>query len=68
MHIYSIQALVYCRNWKYEQELASLLWKIDYKDISFREQYGGGSIPVTGTMGRVCDCKIFYLFQAQFDR
>ena len=41
------------RNWKYEQELASLLWKIDYKDINFREQYGGGSVPLTGTMGRV---------------
>lgn len=22
------------RNWKYEQELASLLWKIDYKDLT----------------------------------
>ena len=41
------------RNWKYEQELASLLWKIDHKDIRFREQFGFGSIPVTGTMGRV---------------
>ncbi|XP_076458574.1 speract receptor-like [Babylonia areolata] len=29
--------LIY-RNWRYEQELASLLWKIDYKDITFGEQ------------------------------
>lgn len=25
--------LVVYRNWRYEQELDSLLWKIDYKDI-----------------------------------
>ena len=25
------------RNWMYEQELDSLLWKIDYKDIIFNE-------------------------------
>ncbi|KAL5018500.1 hypothetical protein ScPMuIL_004222 [Solemya velum] len=29
-----VAVLVY-RNWKYEQDLASLLWKIDYKDITF---------------------------------
>ncbi|KAL5018501.1 hypothetical protein ScPMuIL_004223 [Solemya velum] len=28
-----VAVLVY-RNWKYEQDLASLLWKIDYKDIT----------------------------------
>jgi hypothetical protein len=25
--------LIIYRNWRYEQELDSLLWKIDYKDI-----------------------------------
>ncbi|XP_070580962.1 guanylate cyclase 32E-like [Ptychodera flava] len=30
-----IAAVVY-RNWKYEQDLASLLWKIDYRDINIR--------------------------------
>lgn len=30
--------LVLYRNWKYEQELDSLLWKIDYKDIETREE------------------------------
>ena len=24
------------RNWRYEQELASLIWKIDYDDIQQR--------------------------------
>ncbi|OWF46455.1 guanylate cyclase 32E-like [Mizuhopecten yessoensis] len=35
-----ISVLIY-RNWRYEQDLASLLWKIDYKDISMRNQFGG---------------------------
>ena len=55
MELYMFVTLLFHfdRNWKYEQELASLLWKIDHKDIRFREQFGFGSIPVTGTMGRV---------------
>ncbi|XP_064595045.1 guanylate cyclase 32E-like [Liolophura sinensis] len=28
------------RNWKYEQDLASLLWKIDVKDIVFQDSHG----------------------------
>ncbi|XP_036369998.1 guanylate cyclase 32E-like isoform X2 [Octopus sinensis] len=32
--------VVIYRNWKYEQDLASLLWKIDYKEITFREPLG----------------------------
>ena len=28
-----IVGLIIYRNWRYEQELDSLLWKIDYKDI-----------------------------------
>ena len=35
------------RNWKYEQELASLLWKIDLKDVTMIKvasiSYTGGS-------------------------
>ncbi|XP_071577574.1 guanylate cyclase 32E [Temnothorax nylanderi] len=30
--------LILHRNWKYEQELDSLLWKINYKDIEIKEQ------------------------------
>ncbi|XP_017892327.1 guanylate cyclase 32E-like isoform X3 [Ceratina calcarata] len=30
--------LVLYRNWKYEQELDSLLWKVNYKDIQIKEQ------------------------------
>lgn len=26
------------RNWRYEQELDSLLWKVNYKDIQIKEQ------------------------------
>ena len=36
--------LLLCRNWRYEQELASLLWKVEMKDVAvFRTtalQYG----------------------------
>ncbi|XP_067205075.1 guanylate cyclase 32E [Linepithema humile] len=30
--------LILYRNWKYEQELDSLLWKVNYKDIQIKEQ------------------------------
>nr|XP_031850372.1 guanylate cyclase 32E [Nomia melanderi] len=30
--------LVLYRNWRYEQELDSLLWKVNYKDIQIKEQ------------------------------
>lgn len=30
--------LVLYRNWKYEQELDSLLWKVNYKDIQIKEK------------------------------
>lgn len=32
-----IVSLVLYRNWRYEQELDSLLWKIDYKEIQLHE-------------------------------
>lgn len=32
-----IAGLIFYRNWKYEQELDSLLWKVDYKDILLNE-------------------------------
>lgn len=35
--ILTIISLVLYRNWSYEQELDSLLWKIDYKDIKMHE-------------------------------
>uniref|UniRef100_A0A915KGW3 guanylate cyclase n=1 Tax=Romanomermis culicivorax TaxID=13658 RepID=A0A915KGW3_ROMCU len=31
-----IIGFIYYRNWKYEQELAGLIWKIESKDIQFR--------------------------------
>ena len=30
--------LMLYRNWKYEQELDSLLWKVNYKDIQIKEK------------------------------
>lgn len=30
-------SLILYRNWKYEQELDSLLWKVNYKDIEIKE-------------------------------
>lgn len=30
--------LIFYRNWKYEQALDSLLWKVNYKDIQIKEQ------------------------------
>ncbi|XP_045213178.2 receptor-type guanylate cyclase Gyc76C-like isoform X2 [Mercenaria mercenaria] len=43
--------LVY-RNWKYENDLASLLWKIDYKDIDFKDHFVGTMSSKCGTKGR----------------
>lgn len=37
LFIFVIMALVVYRNWRYEQELDSLLWKIDFKDIEMPE-------------------------------
>ncbi|KAK2159125.1 hypothetical protein LSH36_158g05017 [Paralvinella palmiformis] len=42
-----IIGIIFYRNWRYEQELASLLWKVDYKDIDIKahtSQYGPTSI------------------------
>ncbi|KAK5645421.1 hypothetical protein RI129_006721 [Pyrocoelia pectoralis] len=33
-----ISAAILYRNWKYEQELDSLLWKIDYKEIEMKDR------------------------------
>lgn len=33
----AVVSLVFYRNWKYEQELDSLLWKVDYKDIEIND-------------------------------
>lgn len=32
-----VTALILYRNWRYEQELDSLLWKIDYKEIEIHD-------------------------------
>ncbi|KAK9890919.1 hypothetical protein WA026_012260 [Henosepilachna vigintioctopunctata] len=35
--------LAFYRNWRYEQELDSLIWKIDYKDIQINEEQKSGT-------------------------
>ncbi|KAL4112523.1 hypothetical protein QTP88_016294 [Uroleucon formosanum] len=35
--VLAVISLVFYRNWKYEQELDSLLWKVDYKDIEIND-------------------------------
>lgn len=34
---FAIGASILYRNWKYEQELDSLLWKVDFRDIEIKE-------------------------------
>jgi hypothetical protein len=34
----AVVLLVLYRNWRYEQELDSLLWKVDYRDIQINEE------------------------------
>lgn len=48
-----VSLLVY-RNWRYEQELDSLLWKVDYKDIKINdnEDVSGGK------NARVCSFRL----------
>ncbi|XP_025987101.2 guanylate cyclase 32E [Solenopsis invicta] len=38
LFIIAAVVLILYRNWKYEQELDSLLWKVNYKDIQIKEQ------------------------------
>lgn len=35
--LFVIVSLVIYRNWRYEQELDSLLWKVDFRDIQMNE-------------------------------
>jgi hypothetical protein len=41
--ILTIVSLVLYRNWRYEQELDSLLWKIDFKEIQMHENDANGT-------------------------
>jgi hypothetical protein len=42
--VFLIISLVFYRNWKYEQELDSLLWKVDFKDIQINEEPNANSL------------------------
>lgn len=59
-----IVLLIIYRNWRYEQELDSLLWKIDYKDIQIPDLPGAasgqGKAPRVGLFLRqVISCSLF---------
>lgn len=41
--VLAVISLVFYRNWKYEQELDSLLWKVDYKDIEINDTENGST-------------------------
>lgn len=41
--VLAVVSLVFYRNWKYEQELDSLLWKVDYKDIEINDTENGST-------------------------
>lgn len=40
--ILTVISLIFYRNWRYEQELDSLLWKIDFKDIQMHDNDSNG--------------------------
>ncbi|XP_033327038.1 guanylate cyclase 32E isoform X2 [Megalopta genalis] len=48
--------LVLYRNWRYEQELDSLLWKVNYKDIQIKEQKDE-SAPIVNEAPAKCNSK-----------
>ncbi|CAH1795400.1 unnamed protein product [Owenia fusiformis] len=47
-----IVLLVLYRNWKYEQELASLIWKINFKDISMKHQHFLSAASIAADMNK----------------
>lgn len=50
--VLAVVSLVFYRNWKYEQELDSLLWKVDYKDIEINDTENGST---SSKISRVSD-------------
>jgi hypothetical protein len=49
MLILAVVLLVLYRNWRYEQELDSLLWKVDYRDIQINEDQQPNNGPSIST-------------------
>lgn len=44
-----IVSLVLYRNWRYEQELDSLLWKVDFREIQMHESDKDPLLPVSAS-------------------
>lgn len=52
--VLAVISLVFYRNWKYEQELDSLLWKVDYKDIEINDTENSST---SSKISRVSICR-----------
>lgn len=55
-----IVSLVLYRNWRYEQELDSLLWKVDFKEIQMHENDKDGNNHKQ-TRVEICHSNSFYM-------
>lgn len=53
--------LVLYRNWKYEQALDSLLWKVNYKDIQIKEQKDE-TVAAKEEISAKCNSKVIVCF------
>lgn len=47
--VLGIVSLVLYRNWRYEQELDSLLWKVDFREIQMHESDKDPLLPASGS-------------------
>jgi hypothetical protein len=53
MLILMVVLLALYRNWRYEQELDSLLWKVDYRDIQMNEDQQPHNATLSSKITRV---------------
>lgn len=53
-----IVSLVLYRNWRYEQELDSLLWKIDFRDVQMHDNDKENTTTLTQKQTRVINQSI----------
>lgn len=49
------------RNWRYEQELDSLLWKVNYKDIEIKEAKDETAVSPSDQLFKNNNSKVFKL-------
>lgn len=61
-------SLVLYRNWRYEQELDSLLWKVDYKEIQLHENDKEGNSQKHTRVSRMYEWFRTICFSVQISR